>query len=143
MFFANIQNGLHIKHIAQSMGYKNGFGFRGKGSLNLGSVDVIGAYFTIHKHRHQTLLDNGVYRGRETRRNRNYLIAFFKASVPQFVGSKRAERQQIGRRARIGGQRKGNPQVGGKIFLKLVIKTPGRKPHIQGGVYHTGQVIFV
>ncbi|MNG19186.1 hypothetical protein D3C84_1033190 [compost metagenome] len=77
IFIGNFTHLRQVKQVAQGVRHHDCLGFFSDCCLNQLWVDVIGWNIDIDKHRHQTILDSRVNRGREARSNGNHLITGF------------------------------------------------------------------
>ena len=59
-------------------------------------IHIVGRQRHIDKNRHSAILQNRRYRRRKSRSHCNDLIAFFNASLAQFMRRQRHKSQQIG-----------------------------------------------
>ena len=82
-------DGGQVKRVAQGMGDHDCLGLGGKGSFQLGHINVVLRHGHIHKHRHSAILQRRGDSGGEPACHSDDLIALFDLAVAQFRGGER------------------------------------------------------
>jgi hypothetical protein len=94
-------------------------------------IDLIFRNGDVHENWHQTILKNRVHRRRKTRGHGDDLIAGFQPAIAKLWRSQGAERNQVGRRARVDQRRGADADKSCQIPFEGFRKSACRKSGVE------------
>ncbi len=134
------QHRVQVEGIAQGVGEHDGAGLLAHRGFQLRGVHVAGGQLHVHEHRHQPVEQHRVHRGGKAGGHGDHLVTGPQGPLAQGRRGQRGHGQQVGRGARVGGERVLAAQERLQPLLEGGVEAPGGQPEVQRGVHQRGQL---